>query len=394
MNFKSIFYKLKKIFNINIHTNRPAYVGRPNILNSKKFLIDSIKILNSKILTNDGIYVKKFEDIVSKISGSSYAIAVNNATIGLALIFKALDLKGEIIIPSFTFIASAHASEWAGLKPVFVDVNPDTHSINIEKIEQSINEKTCAILGVHLWGLCCEVDEIDFIADKYNIPVIFDAAQAFDSKYKNRKIGELGLASIISFHATKYINSIEGGAILTNDRGLSEKLKKMRNFGFSGFDNVSMLGINGKMNEFCAAMGISNIGRLKLIKKINFENYKFYKKLLKDIDGIELLNIPTHLKFNYQYIVLNIDSDKLGINRDQLIAKLNAKKIFARKYYYPGCHKSMPYSSREDVKKSRLNITESLSKSIMVMPTGSNVSFSDITFFVKQIRGIIKNDFD
>ena len=168
----------------------------------------------------------------------------------------------------------------------------------------------------------------------------------------------------------------------------------IQDFGFSGFDNVSMLGINGKMNEFCAAMGISNIGRLNLIKKINFKNYKFYKKLLKDIDGIELLNIPTHLKFNYQYIVLNIDSDKLGIHRDQLIDKLHAKKIFARKYYYPGCHKSMPYSSREDVKKYRLNITENLSDSVMVMPTGSNVSFSDITFFVEQIRSIIKNNFD
>ena len=244
---------------------KPLHVGRPNVVNSFSIYFKMLKIFYSKILTNNGPYVHEFEELLCSIHGPCHVISVSNATIGLQLLIKALGLKGEVIVPSFTFIATPHVLEWEGVKPVFCDVDINTHLINIDSVRDLITSKTSAILGVHLWGQICNHDDLQNLCNEYNIPLIYDAAHAFGCRKENLPLGRIGKASVVSLHATKIINSLEGGFILTTDSSLAKQLKLMRNFGFTGYDQVNCLGINAKMNEISALVGLTNAKKWKQI---------------------------------------------------------------------------------------------------------------------------------
>lgn len=370
------------------------HVGRPN-LGDRNHLLDRINdMLDRNYLTNRGPLVKEFEQKIADYLGVKHCISVCNGTVALELAIRALELTGEVIIPSFTFIATAHALQWQEITPVFCDIDPITHTIDPDKIEAMITPRTTGIIGVHVWGQPCNIEKITAIADKHHLKLMFDAAHAMGCSYQGKMIGNFGSAEVLSFHATKFLNSFEGGAIATNDDQLAEKIILMENFGFSGYDNVIYIGTNGKMSEVCAAMGLTSLESINNFIEINYQNYQCYQQGLKDIDGIKLFSYNHEEKCNYQYIVLEIDEEITKISRDNLVNILTAENIIARRYFYPGCHRMQPYKSYFPHAGLLLPETEKLSNKVMLLPTGINMNSEKITKITDLIKFIINNIFD
>ena len=234
--------------------NNKLYVGRPNIGDRERFLERVNGILDRRWLSNDGPLLKEFEEKVAAFLGVKNVVAMCNATAALEIACRALDLKGEVIVPSYTFVATAHALQWQEITPVFCDMNPATHNIDPAKIEKLITPRTTGIIGVHVWGRGCDAQAIESIAAKRNLKVMYDASHGFACTKGGRMLGTFGECEVFSFHATKFLNCFEGGAVVTNNDDLAEKMRLMRNFGFVDFDKVVYLGVNGKMSEIHAAI--------------------------------------------------------------------------------------------------------------------------------------------
>ncbi|MGZ5435072.1 MAG: DegT/DnrJ/EryC1/StrS family aminotransferase [Pyrinomonadaceae bacterium] len=291
--------------------------------------------------------------------------------------------------PSFTFIAAAHALQWQNITPVFCGIDPATHCIDPERIEELITPRTSAILGVHLWGNPCDTDSLSEIAARHNLKLFFDAAHAFGCSHNGKMIGNFSAAEVFSFHATKFFNTMEGGAVVTNDDRLARKFRLMKDFGFTNFDEVSSIGINGKMNEVSAVVGLTNLESLDDFVRINQRNYAQYRKDLDGFTGIKLLAYDGNQKCNYQYVVVEIDESKCGLSRDDLLRILHAENILARRYFYPGCHRMEPYrSSFPDVV---LPETEKVAERVLCLPTGTGVTAEQITIICKIIGFILQN---
>jgi dTDP-4-amino-4,6-dideoxygalactose transaminase len=356
----------------------PLHVGRPNIGNRKALLERMNDMLDRRWLTNKGPYVEEFERHLEELTGAKHCIAVCNATIGLELATRAARMSGEVILPSFTFVATAHALQWQGIKPVFCDIDPVTHNIDPQRIEDVITPLTTGIVGVHVWGRPCDIVAIKEIAQKHDLRLIFDAAHAFACSYEGRMIGNFGDGEVFSFHATKFLNTFEGGAIVTNDDDLADRIRLMKNFGFSGRDSVIYIGTNGKMNEAAAAMGLTGLESLDRFVKVNHRNYQAYQDIFSDVSGLEMISYDESEKRNYQYIVVEVDEAVTGLDRDQLVALLNAERVLARRYFYPGCHKMEPYRSKFPHAGLLLPETERLTQRVMSLPTGTTVELEDI----------------
>jgi dTDP-4-amino-4,6-dideoxygalactose transaminase len=351
------------------------------------FLDYANRIFDQKWLTNCGPLVLQFEDELARFLGVRHCLAVFNATIGLEIAIRALDLRGEVIVPSFTFVATAHALQWLGIAPVFADIDPATHNLDPGAVEARITPRTTGILGVHLWGRPCEADALRSIARKHNLKLLFDAAHAFGNSHRGTRIGNLGDAEVFSFHATKFFNTFEGGAIATNDEALARRIRLMRNFGFAGYDDVESVGTNGKMNEIVAAMGLVNLQSLEAFVAINRRNYQAYQAALADLPGLRLIAYDAREQCNYQYIVVEVDERVAGLSRDVLLAALHAENVLARRYFWPGCHRMEPYRTRFPDAGSRLAQTERVADRVLVLPTGAAVSTEDIAV----IGGIVRS---
>jgi dTDP-4-amino-4,6-dideoxygalactose transaminase len=369
------------------------YVGRPNIGNRDRFLTRINDIFDRRWLTNNGIYVQEFEQKIADIVGVKHCIATCNATIALEIAIRAADLKGEVIIPSFTFIATAHALQWQEITPVFCDVDPSSHNIDPKQIEQKITPRTTGILGVHLWGRPCNVEALSEIAHTHNLKLMFDASHALGCSHKGQMIGSFGDAEVFSFHATKFLNTFEGGAIVTNSDELAAKIRLMKNFGFTGYDNVVYIGTNGKMNEVSAAMGVTGLESLDDFIEINYQNYKQYQQELATTSGVKVITYNELEKCNYQYLVLEIDEQQFGVDRNKLIEILVAENIIARRYFYPGCHQMEPYRSYFPYNQTLLPETDKLSLKIMSVPTGTAVNSTDISKICHTIRLVAENSY-
>lgn len=356
----------------------PLHVGRPNIVDREKFLQRVNDLLDRRILTNYGPYVQEFERRMADLIGVRHCIAVCNATIGLEAVIRALGLSGEVITPSFTFIATVHSLQIQGIKPVFCDIDASTHNIDPNRIRECISPNTTGIVGVHVWGRACEVRALSEIADEYGLKLYFDAAHALACSYQGNMIGGFGEAEVFSFHATKFVNSFEGGIIATNQDELAEAIRLMINFGFRGYDNVLSLGTNGKMSEVSAAMGLTNLENLPAIVSKNRENYECYRESLKKFTGIELIAYDEQAQNNFQYVVVEIDEEKAGISRDLLIQLLHAENILVRRYFYPGCHQMQPYRTLYPNAGLHLPTTERLVQRVMTLPTGLSIALVDI----------------
>ena len=362
------------------------HVGRPNI-GSKQVLLQRINdILDSKWLTNNGQFVQAFEQHITSLVGVKHCIATCNATTGLEIAIRACELTGEVIIPSFTFVATAHALKWVGIEPVFCDVDPDTHNIDPRKIESLITDKTTAIIGVHLWGRGCDVEALEDIARRYNLKLLFDAAHAFGCSHQQKMIGNFGDVEVFSFNATKFCNSFEGGAIVTNNSEFADKIRYMKNFGFSNYDCVDFIGTNGKMSEVSAAMGLTSLESIEDFINTNRENYHQYLQELSNIPGVNLISYDEAEKCNYQYVIVEIDESIAGINRDKVYQILWAENVLARRYFYPGCHQMEPYRSRIADMGLMLTNTRHLAARVLALPTGTAIGAKEISNICQIIR--------
>lgn len=265
------------------------HVGRPNVGNREKLLARINDMLDRRWLSNNGPFLLELEQKLVEFLGVRHCIVMTNATIALEIAARALGLQGEVIIPSFTFVATAHALQWQEITPVFCDVDPITHNIDPAKIEKLITPRTTGIVGVHVWGRACEIEALTVIAQKHQLKLMFDAAHAFSCTHHGQMIGGFGDAEVFSFHATKFFNSFEGGAITTNNDELAQRMRSIRNFGFAGLDNVVDLGTNGKMSEISAAMGLTSLESLDEFIDVNHRNYHNYFVGLEGIPGIQLI---------------------------------------------------------------------------------------------------------
>lgn len=363
----------------------PLYVGRPNIGDRAKFLERVEDMLDRRWFSNNGPLVQEFEKRIAAFLGVKHCVAMCNATVALEIASRALGLKGEVIVPAYTFIATAHAFQWQEITPVFADIDPKSHTIACAAIEKLITPKTSAIVGVHVWGRPCDVEGIEELARKHGLHALYDAAHAFGCSHRGRMIGNFGECEVFSFHATKFLNSFEGGAVTTNDDTMAEKMRLMRNFGFSGLDRVIYLGVNGKMTEICAAMGLTSLDALDELVSVNRRNYNVYRQALKGIPGLSVLRYDEGEKNNYQYIVVEVDENACPIARDDLVAMLHSHNVIARKYFWPGCHRMEPYCSLQPNASLLLAETERTAARVLLLPTGQTISEATI----KKICGLV-----
>ncbi|MDY6987000.1 MAG: aminotransferase class I/II-fold pyridoxal phosphate-dependent enzyme [Thermodesulfobacteriota bacterium] len=356
----------------------PLHVGRPNVGDRERLIGRIEGILDRHWLTNRGTLVEKLESRLQDYLGVRHCISMCNGTVALEIAIRALGLEGEVIVPSFTFIATAHALQWQEITPVFCDIAPATHNIDPERIEALITPRTTGIIGVHVWGKPCDTEPLQALSHRHGLRLMFDGAHAFGCSHKGTMIGNFGECEVFSFHATKVFNTFEGGAVATNNDDLAEKIRLMQNFGFSGLDKVIYIGTNGKMNEACAAMGLTNLESLDGFMETNRRNYHIYRKRLARIPGIRLLPYDTSEKSNWQYVVLEIDDTEYGTSRDDLMENLHTKGVRARRYFYPGCHRMEPYQSYYPHSHLLLPATERLCNRVLQLPTGTGVTHEDI----------------
>lgn len=365
--------------------SEPLHVGRPNIGDRDAFMDRVAGILDSRWLTNNGSVVQEFERRVAAHLGVKHCVAMCNGTIALEIAIRALGLEGEVIVPSWTFIATAHALHWQDITPVFADIDPATHNLDPDAVRRMITPRTTGIIGVHLWGRPACIEELQAIADDHGLQLMFDAAHAFGCSYNGKSIGNFGRCEVLSFHATKVLNTMEGGAVVTNDDELAETLRLMRNFGFSGYDNVIHPGTNGKMPEINAAMGLVNLNALSGFVEINRASHQAYSEALDGVNGVTMLAYDSEANPNYQYLVLEV-APAFAAERDTLVAALQAENVLARKYFWPGCHRMEPYRTLFPDAGLGLEATENLAARIVVLPNGVALPDGGVETIAELIR--------
>lgn len=366
-------------------------VGRPNMPDRAAFLDRIEGVLDSRRLTNLGPLVQEFEDRVAKIAGARHCIATCNATVGLELAASALGMKGDVIVPSYTFVASVHALWRQGITPVFCDIDPTTYCPDVESIEASITSRTTGILAVHMWGNTCATNALQDIAERRGLKLLFDAAHAFGCGPMHRAVGSYGDAEVFSFHATKCIHSFEGGAIVTDNGELAHRLRLMVNFGFSDEDTVAHLGTNGKMSEASAAMGLTSLEAMDAIFAHNGRNHDAYAAGLSQLPGIRMMHRKSDARHNYHYIVTEVDEAEAGLTRDELVAALRLENVVARRYFYPGCHRMQPYAGLFPQAGRNLPVTEQVAERVMVLPTGTAFAQADVERLTARIASILRH---
>ena len=356
----------------------PIAVGNPNIPDIDRVSSDIGEILTSGTLSNNGPFVRRFEESICSALGTKHCIATCNATVALEIVARVLDLSGEVIVPSFTFIATPHALSWQGLTPVFVDVDPNTHTIDPHRVESAITASTSAICGVHLWGNVCDVESLQTIADRHKLALYFDASHALSATRNGTRVGNFGQAEVFSFHATKFTNAFEGGAVVTNDATLAEMLREARNFGFAENGEVVRVGVNAKMSEASAAMGLRSLECIDRTITSNRNNFHRYKEKLADCRGVNLVAPLEPEASNCQYIVCEIDQSDAHISRDELLIVLEAEGVQAKRYFHPGCHVAAPYRSEHFSRKIPLPVTDQLTQTVIVLPSGVSIGASEV----------------
>jgi dTDP-4-amino-4,6-dideoxygalactose transaminase len=368
----------------------PLHVGRPNQPAKQDFFQHADDIWESAWLTNNGPKVQLFEAALQKMLGVKHCIAICNATIGLQIAIRALGMEGEVIVPSFTFIATAHSLEWQGITPVFCDVDPETHCMDPARIEQLITPRTTGIIPVHIWGNICGIEAIQAIADRHNLKVLYDAAHAFGCEHKGKMIGGFGDAEVFSFHATKVLNTFEGGCITTNDDEVARIIRLMINFGFIGKDQVTHVGTNGKMSEISAAMGLASLGAFDGFVAHNRNNFEHYRRRISQIPHLSIVEHSENEKRNFHYIIVRV-ADDAGISRDAIVKILEQENVLARRYFHPGCHRMEPYKSYYPNAGMLLPVTEKLTEVLFCLPNSTATSEADVGKVCDLLQFIMNN---
>ena len=347
------------------------------------------EVLETGNITNNSRYVRKFEEELSDYLDVRYCVAVCNGTLGLILSLQALDLSGEVIVPSFTFSATVHSLMWNNLKPVFIDIDPQTYNINYRLIRKLITPRTSAILAVHVFGNPCEVLALEKIAKEYSLKLIFDSAHGFGAEYHSEKLGKFGDVEVFSLHATKILPTGEGGAIATNNKDLWEKMSQGRNFGNPGNDNCEFWGLNAKMMEIPAILGLKGLSEIESYVERRNRLASIFKSELGDISGISFQKITDNCKSSYQNLSILLNPKQFGLNRNELSQALELENIMTKRYFYPPVHEFDVYRKSAEVSKDKLTVTQNISKNILCLPIYSQMSVQDakkICFAIRRIH--------
>jgi dTDP-4-amino-4,6-dideoxygalactose transaminase len=354
--------------------NQQIPVTQSSLPDFEEYINEIKNLWDSHWLTNMGVKHKQLEAELSHYLGAPNIILFTNGHLALECAIAAFNIKGEVITTPFTFASTTHAIVRNGLEPVFCDINPDDYTLDVDKLESLITSKTSAIIPVHVYGNICNVQEIERIAKKYNLKVIYDAAHAFGVTVDGIGIGNFGDASMFSFHATKVFHTIEGGAVTYEDRSLSKKLDGLKNFGITGPESVEYVGGNAKMNEFQAAMGICNLRHIDneiAKRKIVVERYI---ERLSSVKGIKLCKPQMKVKSNYAYFPVVFDGYKL--NRDEVYENLKAENIYARKYFYPLTNSFECYKDKFDVNKAP--VAKYIADKVLTLPLYADLALEDV----------------
>jgi dTDP-4-amino-4,6-dideoxygalactose transaminase len=369
----------------------PLHVGRPNIGDRTRLFARLDEMLDRRILTNDGPFVEQLEARLAAITGARHVIAVVNATVGLEIAARAAGVTGEVIMPAFTFVATPHAMSWIGLEPVFCDIDPETLTLDPDQVASLIGPRTKAILGVHVYGRACEVERLERLAEEHGLALLFDAAHALGTTRDGRSVGTFGDAEVFSFHATKFVNAFEGGAIATNDAALAAQARLMHNFGISDWDRTAMAGTNGKMHEASAIMGLTSLDEFDGIVASNRANARLYEAGLAGIPGIRLVGADIRDTTAAQYAIIRVDAEATGLTRDTIQAVLVAEGILARRYFYPGCHRLEPYATQVSVRRGDLSVTDHVASEVLALPTGTSIGSAEVDAICGVIRFAVEH---
>jgi dTDP-4-amino-4,6-dideoxygalactose transaminase len=354
-------------------------VTKTFVPNKSKYKEYVDEILESGWFTNNGKFVQQLENRLKEYLGVKNVVLVSNGTLALQIAYRALEIKGKAITTPFTFVATTSSLVWEGIEPVFADIDSNDYCIDPEKIEKLITKDTSAIVPVHVFGNACDVESIDRIAKKHNLKVIYDAAHAFDVKFKGESILNFGDISTLSFHSTKIFHTIEGGAIIINDDEIYKKVKLLINFGISGPDVIEELGINSKMNEFQAAMGLCVLDEIECIKNKRKEVYEHY---MKNLSGkLKFQHLNPNIDWNYSYFPVEFkDEDELL----EVRKRLNEKNIFPRRYFYPSLE-TLNY-----IKKTYLvENSSSLAKRILCLPFYDSIGTESVDEIIHIVNSVV-----
>lgn len=357
--------------------NKGIFVNQPTLPDLDEFYLLLQDIWKSKQLTNNGKFHQQLELELAKFLGVDYISLFANGTLALIAALQVLDIKGEVITTPYSFVATTHAIKWNGITPVFCDIDPATCNLDPQKIEQLITENTSAILPVHVYGTPCDVEAIQDIGDMYGIKIIYDAAHAFGVKLNNESILNFGDLSVLSFHATKVYNTFEGGAIISHDPKIKKRIDYLKNFGFAGETTVIAPGINAKMNEMQAALGLLQLKDFDKNRLKRKQISESYKSVLKEIRGISYLEDIDNVTYNYAYFPIFVDSEKYGMTRDELYFKLKENKIFSRRYFYPLISHFPTYRNLESADPEKLPHSERITNEVICLPIYAELENND-----------------
>lgn len=370
---------------------KPVYVTTPLLPDLNKLNDLLIPIWQSKWLTNHGRMHAELEQRLESILKVKNVSIFNNGTIALLSALKALELPAgsEVITTPFTFPATPHCITWNHLTPFFCDIHPESMTINAEIIERHITRNTSAILGVHVYGIPCDVEKIQKIARRYNLKVIYDAAHCFTTEINGRGIGTFGDMSMFSFHATKLFHTLEGGCLTYNKSDYKEKVYYLRNFGIKNEDEVVEVGINGKMNELQAVIGILNLEIFEEEKQKRRAIKETYFEKLKSVSGIKIVQMPHGVSDSMGYFVIRIKHQTFGLSRDEVYDALKEYNVFSRKYFYPLCSEYEPYKALPSSSMDNLPIANRIKQEVLCLPLYGNLGIADaerICEIIKFIR--------
>lgn len=349
------------------------------------------QIFERRYFTNHGPLVREFDRKFAEHVGTKHAISVTNGTIALMVACKALKLRGEVIVPALTFPATAQALVWAGLVPVFCDVDPTTHNLTADLVEPLITQDTTAILGVHLWGRACDPDGLQELSRTHGLKLFYDACHGIGCTYKGRMVGQFGALAVFSFHATKALSAAEGGCLVTDDDDLADLIRTARNFHVSeSFADVAVR-INGKMTECQAAMALLSLERFPAIAEQNRLLYERYRERFGSIGGLSFVDHALGEESNYQYCVVEVESDELGFSRDKLVQVLRAENIMARRYFRPGLHRLEAIRKCYPQYVHQLPNTDRLTSRLVQLPLGASVNCRQVDQVCDLIEFCVQN---
>jgi len=348
-------------------SEKPIYVTQPFLPPLEEFLPYIKEIWDTKYLTNSGPFHRQLETEVAKYLGVEHLALFCNGTIALITALQALDVRGEVITTPYSFAATTHALLWNNISPVFVDIDSKTFNLDPKRIEEAITPETSAIMPVHVYGRPCDVDEIQRIANKYGLKVIYDAAHAFGVTYAGQSILNYGDLSILSFHATKVFNTFEGGAIICPDAKTKQRIDYLKNFGFADEITVVGPGINGKMNEVQAALGLLQLEYIDRVIVQRDKICRHYHDSLRDVHGIDIPHDYLSGKGNSSYFPILVKPD-YPLSRNELHEKLHDNNIYARRYFYPLISNFPTYRSLKSATPSNLPIANTIAEEVICLP--------------------------